>query len=130
MPGRNLVVQFIGGAVALASGQSVGREAPSVHLGAGVASLLGQRIGLPNNSIRILVVCGAAAAITASFDMPLAGVVFRDKIERLGFCEDLEITIHGQKVKGRIRESVEIRGKVPLRAAASLAKRLRLRFSL
>jgi len=76
MPGRNLVVQFIGGAVALASGQSVGREAPSVHLGAGVASLLGQRIGLPNNSIRILVVCGAAAAIAASFDMPLAGVVF------------------------------------------------------
>lgn len=76
MPGRNLVVQFIGGAVALASGQSVGREAPSVHLGAGAASLLGQRLGLPNNSIRILVACGAAAAIAASFNMPLAGVVF------------------------------------------------------
>ena len=76
MPGRNLVVQFIGGAVALASGQSVGREAPSVHLSAGAASLLGQRLGLPNNSIRILVACGAAAAIAASFNMPLAGVVF------------------------------------------------------
>ena len=76
IPVRNAVVQFLGGFVALASGQSGGREGPAIHLGAAASSLLGQRLRLPNNSIRTLVGCGAAAAIAASFNTPIAGVVF------------------------------------------------------
>lgn len=76
LPVRNALVQFVGGALALATGQSGGREGPGVHLGGAVNSLLGQRLGLPNNSLRVLIACGTAGGIAAAFNTPLAGVVF------------------------------------------------------
>jgi CIC family chloride channel protein len=76
LPGHNLITQFVGGSIALLSGQSVGREGPAVHLGAGLASVIGQRLNLPNSSIQTLVGCGVAGAIAAFFNTPLAGVLF------------------------------------------------------
>jgi len=76
LPLRNAIWQFIGAAITIISGHSVGREGPSIHLGATSGSLLGQALKLPNNSTRILVSCGIAAAIAASFNTPLAGVIF------------------------------------------------------
>jgi chloride channel protein, CIC family len=76
LPLRNAIVQFIGGALALVSGQSGGREGPAIHLGATASSLFGQYLALPNNSLRLLVACGSGAAIAASFNTPLAGVIF------------------------------------------------------
>lgn len=76
MPLRNALAQFITGVVALASGQPGGREGPAIHLGAAGSSLIGQYLQLPNNSVRVLVGCGAAAAISASFNTPVAGVIF------------------------------------------------------
>lgn len=73
---RGMLLQFIGGILTIVTGQSVGREGPSIHLGAATGSLLGQRLGLPNNTLRTLVACGTAAAIGASFNTPLAGVIF------------------------------------------------------
>ncbi len=76
LPLRNALVQFGAGAFALATGQSGGREGPGVHLGGAVNSLLGQGLGLPNNSLRVLIACGTAGGISAAFDTPLAGVIF------------------------------------------------------
>ncbi len=73
---KNATVQFMGGAFALATGQSGGREGPGVHLGAAMNSQLGQRLGLPNNSLRVLIACGTAGGIAAAFNTPLAGVIF------------------------------------------------------
>lgn len=76
LPIKNAILQFVAGCIALLSGHSVGREGPSVHLGAAAGSLLGRGLRVPNNSIRILVGCGVAAAIAAVFNTPLAGVIF------------------------------------------------------
>jgi len=76
MPLRNALMQFVGAALSIVCGHSVGREGPSIHLGATSGSLLGRKLGLPNNSVRTLVGCGVAAAIAAGFNTPLAGVVF------------------------------------------------------
>jgi H+/Cl- antiporter ClcA len=76
MPWKNAVLQFFGGALSILSGHSVGREGPAIHLGAASSSLLGQWLGFPNNSIRVLVACGVAASIAASFNTPIAGVIF------------------------------------------------------
>ncbi len=82
---RGFVLQFVGAAVAIISGHSVGREGPHIFLGAASSSLLGQRLSLPNNSIRTLVGCGVAAGIAASFNTPLAGVVFALEVVMLEY---------------------------------------------
>ncbi|MGA2420944.1 MAG: chloride channel protein [Candidatus Acidiferrum sp.] len=60
----------------LASGIPLGREGPAVQVGAGIASVLGQKLGLRPEKIKALVPVGAAAAIAAAFNTPLAAVLF------------------------------------------------------
>ncbi|SOB76782.1 chloride channel protein, CIC family [Marinobacter sp. LV10R510-11A] len=73
---KSAFIQFIVGVTTVVTGQSAGREGPAVHLGAAFSSLMGQWMRLPNNSIRTLVACGCAAAISASFNTPISGVIF------------------------------------------------------
>lgn len=63
-------------AVSLGSGASAGREGPAVHLGATIASILHRYLGFNAKQRRALIGCGAAAAVSASFNAPIAGVLF------------------------------------------------------
>ncbi|MEM8986511.1 MAG: chloride channel protein [Pseudomonadota bacterium] len=63
-------------AVSLGAGASAGREGPAVHLGASIASFVSRQTGLRTVDMRTLLGCGAAAAVAASFNAPIAGVLF------------------------------------------------------
>ena len=82
---RGFFIQFFGAAIAITCGHSVGREGPHVYLGASISSLFAQSISLPNNSIRTMVACGSAAGVSASFNTPLAGVIFALEVVMMEF---------------------------------------------
>jgi len=73
---RTVVGKFLCSSVSLASGIALGREGPSVHVGAGLASVLGRRLGLRPERVRELIPVGASAALAAAFNTPVAAVLF------------------------------------------------------
>ena len=73
---RTIFGKFFCTAATLASGIPLGREGPSVQVGGGIASVLGRRLGLSPEKVKALIPVGAAAAIAAAFNTPLAAVLF------------------------------------------------------
>src|SRR5580693_8170607 len=73
---RTILGKFLCTSATLASGIPLGREGPSVQVGAGIASVLGRRLGLRTEQVKKLIPVGAAAAIAAAFNTPLAAVLF------------------------------------------------------
>src|SRR5271167_3320851 len=71
-----VVGKFFCTSVTLASGIPLGREGPAVQVGGGIASVLGRALGLRPEKVKSLIPVGAAAAIAAAFNTPLAAVLF------------------------------------------------------
>lgn len=70
------VVKSLSSALCIGSGGSVGREGPIVQIGSALGSTIGQITRAPEARMRLLVACGAAGGISATFNAPIAGVFF------------------------------------------------------
>src|SRR5262249_7414931 len=73
---RVLPVKFAGGALAICAGLSLGREGPTVQMGAAVGQAVGQTLRVPPRSRQTLIAAGAGARLAAAFHGPLAGLGF------------------------------------------------------
>jgi CIC family chloride channel protein len=73
---RTVLGKFLCTSATLASGIPLGREGPSVQVGAGIASILGRALKLSPERVKALIPVGASAAIAAAFNTPLAAVLF------------------------------------------------------
>jgi CIC family chloride channel protein len=73
---RTVLGKFFCTSATLASGIPLGREGPSVQVGAGIGSVLGRLLGLRPEQVKKLIPVGAAAAVAAAFNTPLAAVLF------------------------------------------------------
>jgi chloride channel protein, CIC family len=90
---RVSVVKALASALCIGAGGSVGREGPIVQIGSALASGIGQRVRLPENRLRILVACGAAGGIAATFNAPITGVFFGVEIILREFSIDALFTV-------------------------------------
>jgi CIC family chloride channel protein len=73
---RVAIVKSLASSITIGSGGSVGREGPIVQIGSALGSTIGQVLNLSNDRVRNLVACGAAGGIAATFNAPIAGVIF------------------------------------------------------
>lgn len=73
---RTVIGKFLLSALAIGSGQSLGPEDPSLQIGAGVASLIGRRVGLSRTKLRLFAPVGAAAGLAAAFNAPISAILF------------------------------------------------------
>ena len=83
---RVVVIKTLASAMCIGSGGSVGREGPIVQIGSAIGSSLGQILRVTDDEMRILVGCGAAAGIAATFNAPIAGAIFALEIVLADFA--------------------------------------------
>src|SRR5579863_5759954 len=91
---RTVLGKFLCCSASLASGIALGREGPSVQIGAGLASVIGRNSGLSKEQVKALVPIGCSAALAAAFNTPIAAVLF--SLEEI--MGDLHATVLGTAV--------------------------------
>jgi CIC family chloride channel protein len=85
---RIVIVKMFVSAICIGSGGSVGREGPIVQIGSAIGSALGQFFKVSGSAVTVLVGCGAAAGISATFNAPIAGTLFASEV----ILRDIRIT--------------------------------------
>lgn len=82
------VVKSLASAICIGAGGSVGREGPIVQIGSALGSSIGQVLHVSESRLRLLVACGTAAGISATFNAPIAGVFFALELILQDFAVD------------------------------------------
>jgi chloride channel protein, CIC family len=90
---RVSVVKSVASAMCIGAGGSVGKEGPIVQIGSSLASGVGQWVRMPENRLRILVACGAAGGISATFNTPITGVFYGVEIILREFSVDAMVAV-------------------------------------
>jgi CIC family chloride channel protein len=111
-----VLVNAAAAVVTVGSGGSLGREGPMIRLGAMIASWAGDRLGLPAHRLKILVGCGAAAGLAATYNIPIGGALFAMEVILGNFA----LEIFGPIVVSSVIATLIARafvGNVPLYAA-------------
>jgi len=81
---RWIVLKTLGAAISLGAGAAVGREGPIAQIGGSIGGLIARSVGVAGDDRKVLVACGAAAGVAATFNAPIAGVLFAQEIVLLG----------------------------------------------
>lgn len=76
LPPKPVLLRALAAIVTVGSGGALGREGPMIRLGAMISSLLGSSLRLPAHRVRILLGCGAAAGLSAAYNIPVGGALF------------------------------------------------------
>ncbi|MGE4542996.1 MAG: chloride channel protein [Pedobacter sp.] len=92
IPGRTIVTRGLASAITLGAGGSAGQEGPIAQIGGAIGSQVGQVFKVSGNRLKLLVACGVAGGIAATFNAPIAGVFFAHEIVLLSSFEITSFT--------------------------------------
>jgi chloride channel protein, CIC family len=95
-------IKALASAICIGAGGSVGREGPIVQVGSALGSTIGQLLRMPSPRLRLLVACGAAGGISATFNAPIAGVMFALEL----ILQDFETQAFGVVVLASVAANV------------------------
>jgi len=96
------IAKILSAALCIGSGGSAGREGPIVQVGSAIGSSVGQWLGLSDERIKNMVACGAASGIAATFNAPIAGVVFATEV----LMSELRVSVFGNVVISAVSASI------------------------
>ncbi|MGW8160974.1 MAG: chloride channel protein [Desulfobulbales bacterium] len=99
---RVAMAKIVASALCIGTGGSAGREGPIVQVGSAMGSSIGQWLHLSDDRIKNLVACGAAAGIAATFNAPIAGVVFAIEV----LLSELQVAVFGNVVVSAVAASI------------------------
>ena len=84
---RPIFTRGFGSAITIGTGGSAGQEGPIAMIGGAIGSQFGQLFKMSGDRLKVLVACGAAAGVAATFNAPIAGVFFAQEIVLLSAFE-------------------------------------------